>query len=443
MDLPVIRPAVGAEQLDSDDQRPLTGAAGRPVATVHTAPPLLAQVALRRLARAGDAPVAAGVFTEAGRLFATAILDGDTPDGYCRRAASASGVPAAVYRRALDSVRAELSYLDGPGWMPSARPAAIAPGVEATVRWVPRGRLLTVVCPSNHPEPHVTWVRGLAAGYRVVVRPGSADPFTPVRLSSALVKAGLPANRLAVLPTDHTTADLLVRSADRAVVYGGPAATRRWAARPSVLVRGPGFSKALVDRPLTGGLVAHLAEAVAGDGGVRCTNLSAIHTSGDAGQLAAALAERLAALPVEPVTSPDAVLPAVSPSVAGTVRERLAQLLASGLTDHSGHGADPFTTAADGSLVARPVVLSGVAEVELPFPFVVVTPWQERDGLEPLRNSLVLNVLGESAAVREPTIRKVVYGTVLPWTTAPGLPHDGSMTDFLLEPKTVLRETIP
>ncbi|MCW2705578.1 MAG: hypothetical protein JWQ37_3573, partial [Blastococcus sp.] len=29
---------------------------------------------------------------------------------------------------------------------------------------------------------------------------------------------------------------------------------------------------------------------------------------------------------------------------------------------------------------------------------------------------------------------------VLPWSTAPGLPHDGSLDDFLLEPKTVLRE---
>ncbi|HKS46127.1 MAG TPA: aldehyde dehydrogenase family protein [Amycolatopsis sp.] len=444
MDLPVVRPTVGAEPLDSADHQVLTGVTGQPVAVVHTAPPLLVQLALRRIARADDAPVPAGVFTEAGRLFATATLDDETPDEYCARAASASGVPVGVYRRALGHVSAELSYMDTVG-PPAVSPVVIAPGVEAAVRWVPRGRLLTVICPSNHPEPHLTWVRGLAAGYRVLVRPGSADPFTPARLSAALVKAGLPADRLALLPSDHGTADLLVRTADRAIVYGGPAAARRWRGHPAVLVRGPGYSKALVDVPATGAVIDHLASAVAGDGGVRCTNTSVIRTGDDT--LATALAARLGAIPVHPVTDPDAVLPAVPTAVAEAVREQLGNLLAGGMVDHSGYAADPFATSSDGSLVARPVVLgapAGVAvpDVELPLPFVIVAPWQPGDGLAPLRNSLVLNILGQSReALPEPTVRKVVHGAVPPWTTAPGLPHDGSLTDFLLEPKTVLRET--
>jgi hypothetical protein len=93
-----------------------------------------------------------------------------------------------------------------------------------------------------------------------------------------------------------------------------------------------------------------------------------------------------------------------------------------------------------------------VPEVELPFPFVIVAPWQAEDGLEPLRNSLVLNLLTEPAdaadpagagllarAHLEPSIRKLVHGEIPPWSTAPGLPHDGSLDDFLLEPKTVLK----
>lgn len=452
MDLPVIRPTVGAQPLDSSDPHELTGVTGRPVATVHTAPSLVVPLVQRRLARADDAPLPPGVFTEAGRLFATADLAGETPDEYCHRVSLSAGLPVSVYRRALSSVAHELAYLDSEASRPPAgTPSRLAPGIEATVRWVRRGRLLAVICPSNHPDPHVTWVRGLAAGYRVIVRPGSADPFTPNRLSAALVEAGLPADRLAVLPSDHAAVDLLVRTADRAIVYGGPAAARQWSGHPSVLVRGPGYSKALVDRPLTECLVRHLADAVAGDGGVRCTNLSVIRTAGDVRPLAKTLAARLAHLPVHPVIRSEAVLPAVPAAVADAVRGQLDQLRADGLEDHSEHGGDPFAAAADGSLVARPIVLSAqpgvpVPEVELPLPFVIVAPWQEGDGLAPLRNSLVLSVLTGSdpgpvaAAELEPTIRKVVHGAVLPWSTAPGLPHDGSLDDFLLEPKTVLRE---
>ncbi|HTZ45098.1 MAG TPA: aldehyde dehydrogenase family protein, partial [Jatrophihabitans sp.] len=344
---------------------------------------------------------------------------------------------------------------DGVVSRPAAEPAPGPAGADAVVCRVPRGRVLTVICPSNHPEPHVTWVRGLAAGYRVLVRPGSADPFTPNRLSAALVAAGLPAERLAVLPSPHATADLLVRSADRAIVYGGPAAARRWSGHPSVLVRGPGFSKALVTgaAPATEALLDHLADAVGGDGGVRCTNLSVIRAAGDARALARSLAARLAAWPVQPVTEPRAVLPALPVAAAEAVRDQLGRLLDSGLVDESGYAADPFVLVADGSLIARPVVLSapaGVAvpEVELPFPFVIVAPWQAADGLEPVRNSLVLNLLAGPAdvddagalarAYLEPSIRKLVHGAIPPWSTAPGLPHDGSLDDFLLEPKTVL-----
>lgn len=61
----------------------------------------------------------------------------------------------------------------------------------------------------------------------------------------------------------------------------------------------------------------------------------------------------------------------------------------------------------------------------------------------PLRDSLVLNLLTDredvvDRAVREPSVRKVVRGTVLPWATVPGIPHDDNFTQFLLEPKGVI-----
>jgi hypothetical protein len=451
MDLPVIRPTVGADSLNSEDQYSLSGVDGRPVAVVHTAPPLLMQLARRRLNCDKAEGVLDGLFGAAGRLFATAELDGAGPQEYSRRAALATGLPIGVYHRALAAIPEEMAYLDTLRPLDQRSfPAPYGGAVDATVRWVPRGRLLTVVCPSNHPEPHLSWARGLAAGYSVFVRPGSTDPLTPARLSAALVQAGLARNRLAVLPSDHNTADLLVRVADRAIVYGGPAAVRRWSGHPQVLVRGPGYSKALVDVPVGEAVLEHLARAVAGDGGVRCTNLSVIRTSGDVVALAEGLAERLGRQPVRPVTDADATLPAVLPSVAEAVRSRIDELCAAGLVEVTGHRGDPFALI-QGSLVAQPVVLVapvGVAvpDVEFPMPFVVVAPWRERDGIQPLRHSLVLNLLTDRFwvdAELEPTVRKVVYGLIPPWTTVPGLPHDGSLRDFLSEPKAVLSRATP
>ncbi|WP_239131641.1 hypothetical protein [Streptomyces griseus] len=135
---------------------------------------------------------------------------------------------------------------------------------------------------------------------------------------------------------------------------------------------------------------------------------------------------------------------------ADGLREQVAALRAS-LTDHSARAGDPETVVElpDGSFLPRPVVLSAdradhpAVGTELPFPFVVVAPWAEADGVEPLRDSLVLNLLTDreelvEAAVREPSVRKVTRGPVLPWTATPGIPHDDNYTQFLLEPKGVV-----
>jgi hypothetical protein len=177
-----------------------------------------------------------------------------------------------------------------------------------------------------------------------------------------------------------------------------------------------------------------------------------ILTDGDPRALADALAERLAARPVLPVTDPAAVLPALDSARAEALRTTLAAFAAAGFTDHSSpyYGGEPFEPLLDGSQCARPAVLSTaeanhkLVGTELPFPFVVVTPW---DGsVAALRDSLVVNLLGtpdlglEAQLLAEPSVRRVVSGVVVPWYAHPDLPHDGSFTDFLMEPKAVLWE---
>ncbi|UOE18876.1 aldehyde dehydrogenase [Thermobifida halotolerans] len=443
-----INPIVCGETVPSRDRTRLDGVDGTPLAEIGTAPRLLAQAAVNRMRRSsgGGAPDP-DVFAEAGRLFAAAELDGETPEDYRRRVSAATGAPIGVIDRASEGIRDSLGRTDRLNRAELPQPFAV-PGFET--RWVPRGSLLAAIVPNNHPEPNVSWVRALSLGYSVLVRPGSRDPFTPRRLMAALLTAGLPPEKASLLPGSHELGEHLLTQTDLGLFYGGPGAVERWRTRGDVLVRGPGRSKALVDAPVTEDLVDDLVDWIADDGGVRCNNISAVLVNGDHTALADQLAESLAKLPLLAPTDPEAVLPAINRDDADAMREYLRNLT-EGAVDHSGHHyADgPVTETADGNVLMRPLVVSTddpshpLVGTELPFPFVVVAPWREEDGIAPLRDSLVVSVLSEredlaEALVLEPSVRKVVVGRTRPWTSLPELPHDGSLAGFLMEPKAVV-----
>ncbi|MDN5383866.1 MULTISPECIES: aldehyde dehydrogenase family protein [Streptomyces] len=448
----VLHPLLGGRTWESEDGAPLTGVDGRDLVDVRQSPTLLAQLALRRAAESAGPALPERQLAEAGRIFVHETLDGESPQEYCRRAALATGVPHAVYSRALHHL--------GEGVARAAADVAAelpAPqqGSPHEVRWVRRGRTVAVVAPSNHPEPHLTWVKAVALGHGVVVRPGGRDPFTPLRLARALYAAGLPAHRLSVLPGEYGTADFLVKHADRAVVYGGPDTVARWAGRATVALRGPGRSKVLLGPEADDTAIAHTARTIAADGGVRCTNTSVVLTTGDVRETADALAAELAGLEPLPVLDPRAALPAFTADRATALAREVDRLAAQGLHRHPTTATGPHGTVelADGSHVLPPVVLSTtdpahpVLGTELPFPFTVVAPWTAETGTGPLRDSLVVTLLGAPADLAEqlllePTVRRVVLGPADPWATAPGLPHDGSLTQFLLEPKAFIRAEV-
>ncbi|MCI3927759.1 aldehyde dehydrogenase family protein [Streptomyces sp. AN091965] len=449
--VPVVRlnPVIAGREVDSRDRAELRGVDGQVVAEIGLAPRLLAQAAVHEVrAHAATGAPGAEVFAAAGRLFATATLDGESPGEYQRRVALATGSPRGTVERATAGIRSALARIEELN--AAELPAPFAEGAFAR-HWVPRGQVLAVVVPNNHPEPNVTWVRALSLGYSVLLRPGSKDPFTPRRLTAALLAAGLDAHRLAFLPGGHDLGDHLLDQADLGIVYGGPDAAARYGNRRDILVRGPGRSKALVDADSAAALAESLTSWIADDGGVRCNNISAVLTSGDVGALANALAERLAALPPLPVTAAQALLPATTQANAEALGPYLAGLAAQG-TDHSSarYPTGPLTALEDTSVVMRPLVISvddphhPLVGTELPFPFVVVAPWDQTHGTAPLRNSLVVSLSGRHThlaeqLLHEPSVRKVTTGDVRPWLSRPELPHDGSLAGFLLEPKALIR----
>jgi hypothetical protein len=451
-ELPVIRPS---GHYTSRDSEPVLAMSGAQLATLGIAPPLLVQRVVAEL-RAGDTQSRAerlAAIARAGEVFETGTLAGETPADYCWRQAQCSGVPVQVARRSLAEMRTATAALAKV--VELQRPAAAAHWESAELStcghavWVPRGQVLGVVAPSNHPMTHVSWLQALALGYRVAVRPGRRDPFTPTRLARALLAAGLGRNHLAVLPGPHASANALVDAADLAIVYGGSSTVARYADSARVLVRGPGQSKVLVDTDtLDDDLLDFLVGAVAADAGVRCTNASAILTVGDHRALAEALAQQLACIAPRPLDHPLAALPVLPLEEARTMRAWLHDRSGIAMDRCAPYCADRdgVVDLGDGSAALRSAVL--VAEratetgfgTELPFPCVWVAPWRRDDGVQPLRHSLALTLLTDDStlvrsALLEPSIRKVFHGRVPPWWSRPDLPHDGYIAHFLFEAK--------
>ena len=316
--------------------------------------------------------------------------------------------------------------------------------------WVRRGELFAVHAAGNGPGVHGLWPQALALGYRVAVRPSRREPLTAHRLVHALREAGFRDEDAVYLPTDHTGADELVRSADFAMVYGGQEVVDKYAGDPTVIVNGPGRAKILItaDRDWREHLDV-VVDSVANLGGMACVNTTAVLYEGNAAPLAGAIAERLATIEPLPADDERAILPTQALDKARAVAAHLAAR-AAGTTALL--GADQVVAAlGDGYAALRPAVHlmagpdPGKLNVELPFPCVWVSPWTRADGVEPLRRSLVVTAItGDEGLVdgllAEPTIANVYRGSHPTYFAAPGIPHDGFLADALMRNKGVVTD---
>lgn len=424
-----------------------------PVGELSVVPPLYVGRSMAAL-RAAWAPPAANravMLARAGQAFATAAVGGLTPQEYQCATSRISGLPVTLVRAASqrlaraarDAYQAAADGLPA-GAVPDWRdPRSVGTGSAV---WARRGDVLSVHAAGNHPGAHALWLQAVALGFKVAVRPSAREPLTPHRLVTALLDAGF--GNVALLPTDHSGADQVIRQADLSVVYGSDDVIRKYAGSPTVLAQGPGRSKVLLARDCDWS--AHLdavVDSIAREAGATCLNTTAVFVEGDPAPVAEAIAERLSALPSLPPQDEKAVLPTVPTGVAASLERYLADrrgdaraLGGQGIAEDLG----------DGSAVLRPAVLlldragAPQARTELPFPCAWVAPWTPDDGIAPLRDSLIVTAFTCDEAlidqlVSEPTVASVHVGA--PPADPPGraLPHDGYLSDFLMRVKSVVR----
>lgn len=428
---------------------------GRPVAELSLVPSLFVRRGMAALYRADTLPAdrRAAALAHAGQIFATGVIDGMSRDEYEHTVTRVCGLPISVVRAATDAVAlaAQEAYTSAD----AARPAAAVDDWhdpltrQGRALWTRRGNVFAVHAAGNHPAVHSLWLEALALGYRVAVRPSRREPFTPHRLILALREAGFPDDSVLLLPTDHRVADEIIDGAELAMAYGGDDVVARYGRDPRVLTQGPGRTKILLDDPDWRSHLDVVVDSVSHEGGVACVNTTAVFVAGDPAPVAAALAERLAAIPTLPPEDEKAVLPVRGAAAAHTVERYLL--------DHAGDarvllGGDGVADElGDGSAALRPAVLqldrpdAPQAGIELPFPCVWVAPWSREDGVGPVRGSLVLTAITADDAlldelVAEPTISNVYIGDHPTYWIRPGIPHDRYLGEFLMRTKAMIRD---
>ncbi len=264
-------------------------------------------------------------------------------------------------------------------------------------------RSLGAVLPSNAPAVHGLWAVAPVFGLPLFVRPGSGDPYTPLRVIAALQSAGLPAAGLSYLPGGHDVGDALVEAAERTMVFGGAAVARRYAEHRRVEVHGPGLSKVVIgpDVALDDALLDMLVTSVAYNGGRSCINASTVAVCGDPRPIARALADRLGALRLTSLDDPDAALAAFSdPATAVAIDAQIEAALAGAVDETAAFG--PRVIHHDGMTGLRATVVRcgldhPLARTELPFPFVAVCPADAGDVIDALGPTLALTIVTEDA----------------------------------------------
>jgi acyl-CoA reductase-like NAD-dependent aldehyde dehydrogenase len=430
--------------------------AGLPIAELSIVPPLYVARTISAQRKARPLPVAqrAAALAKAADIFVNSTIVGMDFNAYVELTCLVSGLPITATCQGARGVADSLVTAFDSVWPAQPVGAALDWKEDRTQRggavWARRGDVLAVHAPGNAPGVHGLWPQALALGYRTAIRPSRREPFTAHRLIHALRQAGFRPEDAVYLPTDYAGAEELIHAADLAMVYGGQDVVDKYAHEPTVFTNGPGRTKILItaDHDWRDYLDL-IVDSVCSLGGTACVNATAVLYEGDPAPLAHAIANELSAIPPLPNTDERATLP--------TMPLERAQSMASYLAVKAA-GTDPMLGAdqvvsdlGNGYAALRPAVHLMVEpdveklNVELPFPCVWVSAWSRGDGLDPLRNSLVLNAITTDddlieGLVREPTVINVYSGRYPTYFAAPHIPHDGFLADFLMRNKGFIRE---
>ena len=107
------------------------------------------------------------------------------------------------------------------------------------------GNSVAVVLPSNAPGVNGLWLPLLAYRTPLALKPGHADPWTPLRLIAACIQAGMPSEIFSFYPSDHAGGRALLTSKDAGMIFGSDETTSPYENNPRIQRNGAGYSKVI------------------------------------------------------------------------------------------------------------------------------------------------------------------------------------------------------
>jgi acyl-CoA reductase-like NAD-dependent aldehyde dehydrogenase len=460
--IPLLR--YGQPYTSLDVARVTHHATGKPVAEVSQANAGLIRRDLKRLPAAHAALRAVPVATllartrEASDVFLNGTLPiGDErqrPDDYVEQVSATSGMPHAMVRRNMARIASVMTNVGEilHGLTRGLAMDVIDHGVGEidghALSFYPRTHALGVVLPSNSPGVHGLWVPAVALKTPLVLRPGSAEPWTPYRIIQAFLHVGVPAEAFCYLPSDHAGAGEIVRRCGRSMFFGDLAAVGAFAGDPRIELHGPGYSKVVFGDDEAARFEPHLdviAGSVADNGGRSCVNASGVWTPRNGRAIAQALAERLISIVPRAADDPAAALapfgdPAAAERVSGQIDRGLETPGAEEITASLRSG--PRLVRHDGSTYLLPTVIHctapdhPLANREFLFPFASVVDVAEEALPEVLGPTLVVTALTRNQALSDRLlashlIGRLNLGSIQTNAIAWDQPHEGNLFDHL------------
>jgi acyl-CoA reductase-like NAD-dependent aldehyde dehydrogenase len=377
-----------------------------------------------------------------------------TPDDYVRQLSATTGLPHVMVRRNMEKIRGVLAGIENvlAGLTRDLDLTMLDRGLgEAgghALSFVPRSPTLGVVLPSNSPGVHSLWAPALALKTALVLKPGSAEPWTPFRLIQAFLAAGAPPEAFGYYPTDHAGAGEILRRCGRGMVFGDVASTRRWEGDPRVEVHGPGYSKVLLGPDAAADWPRHLdvmVSSIVENGGRSCVNASGIWATANAREIAVALAMRLAAIAPRSEEDPEAQ---IAPFANAEIARRISALID---RDLETPGAADITARYrsgervvdwEGSTYLLPTIVlcdspeHPLANREFLFPFAAVVPVAPEQIPAALGPTLAVTAITEDPALlgrilASPLLHRLNLGPSPTWQVSWDQPHEGNLFEHL------------
>ncbi|MBW2970957.1 aldehyde dehydrogenase family protein, partial [Candidatus Woesearchaeota archaeon] len=195
------------------------------------------------------------LLSEAGRIFRDQDLYfGDkklTPNERDKLVTLSTGLPISTVQTCRQFLGDALENMQGviAAQMPNNDIGYLDDYVGVNFAFVPAGKNLGVICPSNHPSVNAVWLMAYASKMPVVLKPGSEDLFTPLMLTEALYQAGLPEDSLHYLPHPQPDNGNFVRelfsAVDLGMIFGSQSVVSQYRNNPSIKTYGPGNSKSV------------------------------------------------------------------------------------------------------------------------------------------------------------------------------------------------------